>query len=47
MAAGIETFPVTVTTGVIAAVQTTTEVAPGAPATQPAVAPTEPLLASV
>lgn len=47
MAAGIETFPVTVTTGVIAAVQTTTEAAPGAPATQPAVAPTEPLLASV
>lgn len=47
MAAGIETFPVAVTTGVIAAVQTTTEMAPGVPATQPVAAPTEPLLASV
>lgn len=47
MAAGIETFPVVVTTGVIAAIQTTTEVAPHASAVLPAAPSTEPLLAQV
>ncbi len=47
MAAGIETFPVAVTTGVIAAVQGTTQMASNSPAAVPAGTPTEPLLASV
>ena len=47
MAAGIETFPVAVTTGVIAAVQTAPDATPNASAAVPAVNPTEPLLASV
>jgi hypothetical protein len=44
MAAGIETFPVAVTTGVIAAVQATPDAASAA---EPVTTPTEPLLASV
>lgn len=47
MAAGIETFPVAVTTGVIAAVQGTTQMASNSLAAAPAGTPTEPLLASV
>jgi hypothetical protein len=47
MAAGIETFPVAVTTGVIAAVQTASDAALNASSAVPASAPTEPLLASV
>jgi hypothetical protein len=47
MAAGIETFPVAVTTGVIAAVQTASDATPDASAVAPAATPTEPLMASV
>ena len=47
MAAGIETFPVAVTTGVMAAVQTRTDTASNSSAAVPAGTPTEPLLASV
>jgi cyanophycin synthetase len=47
MAAGIETFPVAVTNGVIAAVQTTADAAPNSSAAGPIGTPTEPLLASV
>ncbi|MBY0469419.1 MAG: cyanophycin synthetase [Burkholderiaceae bacterium] len=47
MAAGIETFPVAVTAGVIAAVQTTPDAAPNASAALPAAPSTEPLLAPV
>ncbi len=47
MAAGIETFPVAVTTGVIAAVQTTADASPNSSAAGPIGTPTEPLLASV
>lgn len=47
MAAGIETFPVAVTTGVIAAVQTSADASPNSSAAGPIGTPTEPLLASV
>ena len=47
MAAGIETFPVAVTTGVIAAVQTAPDATLNASAAVPAATPTQPLLASV
>jgi cyanophycin synthetase len=47
MAAGIETFPVAVTTGVIAAVQTTADASPNSSAAGSVGTPTEPLLASV
>ena len=47
MAAGIETFPVAVTAGVIAAVQTTPDATPNASTAVLAATPTESLLASV
>lgn len=47
MAAGIETFPVAVTTGVIAAVQTTADASPNSSAAGSVGTPTEPLLAPV